>query len=734
MSSETGIMPSEATVDTDSLAGDSKTATNAGKANDGRLSANDWCEFEEIDKPVYMAQVPKTTDRFDCECSFDPENDLPSAACGEDCLNRQLMIECDPKRCRVGVRCQNRRIQNGDKCAVEVFKTELKGWGLRAKEDIQRGDFIYEYVGEVYTQAQFEQRQVQYHEEGRYHYYFMSLDADHVIDATLKGGLSRFINHSCDPNAETQKWTVNGYLRIGFFAIQDIPAGEEITFDYQYERYGEQAQACYCGASNCRGTLGKKREASSRSSRTDRDREKARLNDFLNTITTSSGGLKNSTAVVKLLQRMVQSKSAFDIDKRDRMLAILTETSDDDILTTFIAKRGLFVFRLWLQDMVPEQQLDLIRKVVRICLKLPLKTRNPVVSASLPAAFDQVRGLNDAVSNELIDEFDKRDLETVYVIPEREAQPVDKVFVPRSLLRNYNQQVIRWVEDSSRARVELMRLLPGDAELEIRIKGSADSIATAKQLIEGIRDSWVQRTEEQERLARVKKEEAKLREQMEQEQKEMDQQAAASQAEQVPERVPSKEPVMFVEATDALSSEPLHPNWESTFDANEREYYYYDIFTSETSWQRPIIQPLSARVQQRTAKRNLPGLAGLDEMVSIDDAIKQRKSEKPAKKRPKTAEEAQASAVRKFKEQVSPYVIKYLKPHRDKKVKYGHIRNDKDFKYLARKLTHQIVDKQQKRVGDAHALKMTDSLKEKIKTFVKETMKKCGKVFQPPRA
>ena len=33
------------------------------------------------------------------------------------------------------------------------------------------------------------------------------------------------LNHSCDPNVETQKWHVNGDIRIGLFAVTDIPAG-----------------------------------------------------------------------------------------------------------------------------------------------------------------------------------------------------------------------------------------------------------------------------------------------------------------------------------------------------------------------------------------------------------------------------------------------------------------------------------------------------------------------------
>ena len=50
-----------------------------------------------------------------------------------------------------------------------------------------------------------------------------------IIDAGPKGNLSRFMNNSCEPNCETQKWTVNGDLRIGLFAAKDIPAGKQNT-------------------------------------------------------------------------------------------------------------------------------------------------------------------------------------------------------------------------------------------------------------------------------------------------------------------------------------------------------------------------------------------------------------------------------------------------------------------------------------------------------------------------
>ncbi|KAK5981190.1 hypothetical protein GCK32_015233, partial [Trichostrongylus colubriformis] len=82
-----------------------------------------------------------------------------------------------------------------------------------------------------------------------------------IIDATKKGNCSRFMNHSCEPNAVCEKWYVPrtpcAIDRIGFFAKRDIELGEEITFDYQFENYGREAQRCFCGAASCTGWIGK---------------------------------------------------------------------------------------------------------------------------------------------------------------------------------------------------------------------------------------------------------------------------------------------------------------------------------------------------------------------------------------------------------------------------------------------------------------------------------------------
>lgn len=59
-----------------------------------------------------------------------------------------------------------------------------------------------------------------------------------VLDATVKGGEARFINHSCDANCHTEKWLVRGETRVGIFSHALIPKGTEVTYDYNLEWNG----------------------------------------------------------------------------------------------------------------------------------------------------------------------------------------------------------------------------------------------------------------------------------------------------------------------------------------------------------------------------------------------------------------------------------------------------------------------------------------------------------------
>ncbi|XP_042433925.1 histone-lysine N-methyltransferase ASHH1-like isoform X3 [Zingiber officinale] len=192
-----------------------------------------------------------------CECQYDSNN--PDSACGDRCLNVFTSTECTPGYCPCGSHCKNQqRFQKCEYAASRLFKTEGRGWGLLSGENIKAGQFVIEYCGEVISWKEAKQRSQAYESAGLKDAYIIYLNADESIDATHKGSLARFINHSCQPNCETRKWNVLGEVRVGIFAMQDIPAGTELAYDYNFEWYGGAIVRCLCGASCCSEFLGAK--------------------------------------------------------------------------------------------------------------------------------------------------------------------------------------------------------------------------------------------------------------------------------------------------------------------------------------------------------------------------------------------------------------------------------------------------------------------------------------------
>ncbi|XP_035867486.1 histone-lysine N-methyltransferase NSD3 isoform X9 [Phyllostomus discolor] len=194
-----------------------------------------------------LSEIPR------CNCKPADEN-----PCGLDseCLNRMLQYECHPQVCPAGDRCQNQCFTKRLYPDAEIIKTERRGWGLRTKRSIKKGEFVNEYVGELIDEEECRLRIKRAHENSVTNFYMLTVTKDRIIDAGPKGNYSRFMNHSCNPNCETQKWTVNGDVRVGLFALCDIPAGMELTFNYNLDCLGNGRTECHCGAENCSGFLG----------------------------------------------------------------------------------------------------------------------------------------------------------------------------------------------------------------------------------------------------------------------------------------------------------------------------------------------------------------------------------------------------------------------------------------------------------------------------------------------
>jgi hypothetical protein len=139
---------------------------------------------------------------------------------------------------------------------IQVRRSGVHGKGVFALQDLAEGETLIEYVGEVISWDEAQERHPHDPEDPNHTFYF-HVNEDRVIDALFGGNSSRWINHSCNPNCEADE----DNDRIFIKAIRNIKAGEELNYDYGLiidEPYTKKLKAeypCWCGAKNCRGTL-----------------------------------------------------------------------------------------------------------------------------------------------------------------------------------------------------------------------------------------------------------------------------------------------------------------------------------------------------------------------------------------------------------------------------------------------------------------------------------------------
>ena len=81
------------------------------------------------------------------------------------------------------------------------------------------------------------------------------LDDDWVVDATRKGGIARFINHSCDPNCYTKIITVEGQKKIAIYSRYTIYPGDELFYDYKVKAAPPRPYMLHEMCSNVRSTV-----------------------------------------------------------------------------------------------------------------------------------------------------------------------------------------------------------------------------------------------------------------------------------------------------------------------------------------------------------------------------------------------------------------------------------------------------------------------------------------------
>jgi uncharacterized protein len=116
------------------------------------------------------------------------------------------------------------------------------------------GDLVGEYRGRV-IETELEGETSSASNSDPSYTLLFALDDGRTIDAGVRGNSIRFMNHSCDPNCET----CLEEDRVFVYTRRQIPAGEELTYDYNL-RPGDPDDSpsdypCKCGSKMCRGTM-----------------------------------------------------------------------------------------------------------------------------------------------------------------------------------------------------------------------------------------------------------------------------------------------------------------------------------------------------------------------------------------------------------------------------------------------------------------------------------------------
>jgi SET domain-containing protein len=119
---------------------------------------------------------------------------------------------------------------------IETFALSNGHIGVRCRSKITKGQFICEYRGEIISDDEMQRRKARY-EKGQPKYFYRFIRGL-VIDASQYGNISRFVNHSCQPNAEAEVNYVGKMAHLVFTATEDIELSEEITVDYLSDRIG----------------------------------------------------------------------------------------------------------------------------------------------------------------------------------------------------------------------------------------------------------------------------------------------------------------------------------------------------------------------------------------------------------------------------------------------------------------------------------------------------------------
>ena len=125
-----------------------------------------------------------------------------------------------------------------------IRSSSIHAAGCYTTSRIAKGVKVVEYTGPRISKKEADA----HFKDSKITYLFGIGDGSKVINGH---GMAMYINHSCDPNCETEE--LRG--RVWVISLRSIAPGEELTYDYNLYDGDEDEARCYCGASNCRKTM-----------------------------------------------------------------------------------------------------------------------------------------------------------------------------------------------------------------------------------------------------------------------------------------------------------------------------------------------------------------------------------------------------------------------------------------------------------------------------------------------
>ncbi len=454
------------------------------------------------------------------------------------------------------------------------------------------------------------------------------------------------MNHSCNPNCATQKWIVNGQVRIGLFAIKNIRAGTELTFDYKFVRFSSEAQKCLCGEPNCKGFIGTVKKDTELF---ETDEDETDNDEGQQTVS----GIDDPEVMASLAKALLRKETVKELTPA---LATLLNTTDETCLRRFVALHGLQILQTLLRQHCKCPTIALM--ISKAFLLLPVTNKNMVEDIKLESIVEKLPMDNEEVKG-IIESLKEKwaQLEHSFTIPRTEAV--------RSLTPNSITSVSAGSASGSLLSSASVGYSLGDGK-ETFLKPSkwqrteSESLRNDRSIIsekiQEERHSFPPRKRPQQNYPPRKSNESRLHERVE-----------------------------------------LLEGWKEA-KTSDGQTYYYNSKTRQTRWDPPSL-PSDSRSSPLMSSSLVEGLHSKDIEAIISRAkaaATQRASsdshERQEKEMPSFAISdplKQANDLHgKIRDEISQVVVKFLSRYKDQ------FSSPAAFKEMARKLTHGLADKE----------------------------------------